>query len=60
MLINVSELGLWEGKLSVPGVLIDNGHSRGQQPCKFLGTRIYMRKEFISHKIWYTFTKWPP
>ena len=24
MLSNVSELGLWEGKLCVPGVLVDN------------------------------------
>ena len=61
MLSYVSDLGLWEGKLCVAGVLIDNCHSRGQQPCKFLGTRnVLTREEFIIPKIWYTFTKWPP
>ena len=45
MLSYVSDLGLWEGKLCVVGVLIDNCHSRGQQPCKFLGTRNVLTRE---------------
>ena len=39
VLSGVSDLGLWERKLCVAGVLIDNCHSRGQQPCTFLRTR---------------------
>ena len=32
---------------------IERFHSRGQQPCKFIGTkeRFYIRKEFNSHRI---------
>ena len=33
--------------------LIDRFHSRGQQLCKFIGTKesFYIRKEFNSHRI---------
>ena len=32
---------------------IERFHSRGQQPCKFIGTKnsFYIRKEFNSHRI---------
>ena len=34
-------------------ILIDRFHSRGQQLCKFIGTKesFYIRKEFNSHRI---------
>ena len=33
--------------------LIERFHSRGQQPCKFIGTKesYYIKKEFKSHRI---------
>jgi len=46
VLSKVSDLGLWEGKLCVAGVLIENCHSRGQQPCKFLRNVLTCEKRF--------------
>ena len=40
----------------------DRFHSRGQQLCKFIGTKesFYIRREFNSHRIWFGTPKWPP
>ena len=45
VLISTSAVGLQRS--------IERFHSRGQQPCKFLGTKesFYIRKEFNSHRI---------